>query len=48
MLASLRQACVANDNNDVGGLLRQLRKLVPEYRPASKVNAEVAAVLAGR
>ena len=45
MLASLRQAC---DSNDVEAMLRQVRNLVPEYRPADEVNAEVAAALAGR
>jgi FlaA1/EpsC-like NDP-sugar epimerase len=45
MLASLRQAC---DSNDVESMLRQVRNLVPEYRPADEVNAEVAAALAGR
>ena len=45
MLASLRQAC---DSNDVEAMLRQVRKLVPEYRPADEVNAEVADALAGR
>ena len=45
MLASLRQAC---DSNDVEAMLRQVRKLVPEYRPADEVNAEVANALAGR
>ena len=45
MLASLKQAC---DSNDVESMLRQVRNLVPEYRPADEVNAEVAAALAGR
>ena len=45
MLASLRQAC---EGNDVDSMLRQVRNLVPEYRPADEVNAEVAAALAGR
>ncbi len=45
MLASLKQAC---DSNDVDSMLRQVRNLVPEYRPADEVNAEVAAALAGR
>ena len=45
MLASLRQAC---DGNDVESALRQVRNLVPEFRPADEVNAEVAAALAGR
>ena len=43
MLASLRQAC---DSNDVEAMLRRVRHLVPEYRPADEVNAEVA--VAGR
>jgi hypothetical protein len=29
-------------------MLRQVRNLVPEYRSADEVNAEVAAALAGR
>ena len=45
MLVSLRQAC---DGNDVDSMLRQVRNLVPEFRPADEVNAEVAAALAGR
>ena len=45
MLLSLRQAC---DSNDIDSMLRQLRNLVPEFRPADEVNAEVAASLAGR
>ena len=32
MFASLRQACVADDSNDVEAMLRQVRNLVPEYR----------------
>jgi FlaA1/EpsC-like NDP-sugar epimerase len=45
MLAALRQAC---EGNDVESMLRQLRNLVPEFRPADEVNAEVAASLAAR
>ena len=45
MLASLRQAC---DGNDAEAMLRQVRNLVPEYRPTDEVNAEGAAALAGR
>lgn len=45
MLLALRQACEADDAE---AMLRQLRNLVPEYRPADEVNAEVAASLAGR
>ena len=45
MLVSLRQVC---DGNDVDSMLRQVRNLVPEFRPADEVNAEVAASLAGR
>ncbi len=45
MLLALRQAC---DANDVETMLRQLRNLVPEYRSADEVNAEVAAALADR
>ena len=45
MLAALRQAC---ESNDVESMLRQLRNLVPEFRPADEVNAEVAASLAAR
>jgi FlaA1/EpsC-like NDP-sugar epimerase len=37
MLASLRQACDANDKESI---LRQVRNLVPEYRDADEVNAE--------
>jgi FlaA1/EpsC-like NDP-sugar epimerase len=40
MLDSLRQACEANDNE---AMLRQLRHLVPEFRPADEVNAEITA-----
>jgi FlaA1/EpsC-like NDP-sugar epimerase len=42
MLLTLRQAC---DADDADAMLRQLRNLVPEYRPADEVNAEVAASL---
>ncbi len=45
MLVTLRQAC---DVDDGEAMLRQLRNLVPEYRPAEEVNAEVAASLANR
>jgi FlaA1/EpsC-like NDP-sugar epimerase len=45
MLHSLRSACEAND---VAAMLRQVRNLVPEYRPAEEVNAEASAALAGR
>lgn len=42
MLQALAQACDADDGE---AMLRQLRNLVPEYRPADEVNAEVAASL---
>jgi FlaA1/EpsC-like NDP-sugar epimerase len=45
MLQSLRQAC---DSNDAESILRQVRNLVPEFRPADEVNAEASAALAGR
>jgi FlaA1/EpsC-like NDP-sugar epimerase len=45
MLASLRQAC---ESNDVESMLRQVRNLVPEFRPADEVNAEASAALAAR
>lgn len=45
MLDSLRQAC---DADDQAGMLRQIRNLVPEFRPAQEVNAEVADALAAR
>jgi FlaA1/EpsC-like NDP-sugar epimerase len=45
MLQSLHQAC---ESNDAESMLRQVRNLVPEYRSADEVNAEVAAALAGR
>jgi FlaA1/EpsC-like NDP-sugar epimerase len=37
MLASLRQAC---DSGDVDAILRQMRNLVPEFRPADEVNGQ--------
>ena len=45
MLQSLAAACAANDELS---MLRQIRNLVPEYRPADEVNAEVSASLANR
>jgi len=45
MIQSLRQACTSNDTEL---MLRQIRNLVPEYRPADEVNAEVSATLANR
>ena len=45
MLESLRIACEANDPS---AMLRQLRNLVPEYRPAAEVNAEASAALSER
>jgi FlaA1/EpsC-like NDP-sugar epimerase len=45
MIESLRQACEANDPQ---AMLRQLRNLVPEYRPADEVNAEVSQALSER
>lgn len=45
MLQSLRQACASND---MESMLRQIRNLVPEYRHADEVNAEVTASLANR
>ena len=45
MLQSLRQAC---DSNDAESMLRQVRNLVPEYRSADEVNAEVSEALASR
>ena len=45
MLASLRQAC---ESNDIDSMLRQMRNLVPEFRPAEEVNAEASAALAVR
>ena len=45
MLESLRQACEANDP---AAMLRQLRNIVPEFRPADEVNAAASAALAER
>jgi FlaA1/EpsC-like NDP-sugar epimerase len=45
MLGVLRQAC---DGGDTDAMLRQVRNLVPEFRPADEVNAEVAGSLAQR
>ena len=45
MIQSLRQACASNDSES---MLRQIRNLVPEYRPADEVNAEASAALAMR
>ena len=45
MLRSLRLAC---DSDDVEAMLRQVRNLVPEFRPAEEVNAEAAITLARR
>ena len=45
MLESLRQAC---DSNETSAMLRQIRNLVPEFRPADEVNREVAATLHAR
>ena len=45
MIESLRIACEANDPQ---AMLRQLRNLVPEYRPAAEVNAEVSQALSER
>ena len=45
MLGVLRQAC---DGGDTEAMLRQVRNLVPEFRPADEVNAEVAGSLARR
>ena len=45
MLDSLRQAC---DGNEPAVMLRQIRNLVPEFRPADEVNREVAATLQAR
>jgi FlaA1/EpsC-like NDP-sugar epimerase len=39
MIESLRAAC---DANDLDAMSRQIRNLVPEYRPAEEVNAEAA------
>ena len=45
MLGSLRAAC---DSNETDAMLRQIRNLVPEFRPADEVNAEASAALAVR
>ena len=45
MLGVLRQTC---DSGDTEAMLRQVRNLVPEFRPADEVNAEVAGSLARR
>jgi len=45
MMQSLRQACASNDHDSI---LRQIRNIVPEYRAADEVNAEVSAALAVR
>ena len=45
MLQSLAAACAGND---ALSMLRQIRNLVPEYRPADEVNAEVSESLAAR
>ena len=45
MVESLRTACETNDHD---AMLRQLRNLVPEFRPADDVNREVAAALQSR
>jgi FlaA1/EpsC-like NDP-sugar epimerase len=45
MLGVLRQAC---DGGDTEAMLRQVRNLVPEFRPADEVNAEVAGTLSRR
>ena len=42
MLESLRLAC---DGNEPDAMLRQVRNLVPEFRPADEVNREVTAAL---
>ena len=42
MIESLRTACDANQSD---AMLRQIRNLVPEFRPADEVNREVAASL---
>ena len=42
MLDSLRAAC---DSNEPSGMLRQVRNLVPEFRPADEVNREAAGAL---
>lgn len=45
MLKTLQQACEAEDTEP---LLRQMRNLVPEFRSADEVNAEVTATLSRR
>ena len=45
MLESLRGACTSNEAD---AMLRQIRNLVPEFRPAEEVNREVAAALQAR
>jgi FlaA1/EpsC-like NDP-sugar epimerase len=45
MLQSLRVAC---DVNEPAAMLRQVQNLVPEYRSADEVNAEVAAQMQSR
>ena len=45
MIESLRVACDANQSD---AMLRQIRNLVPEFRPADEVNREVAASLQAR
>jgi len=45
MLESLRAACEVNEG---AAMLRQIRNLVPEFRPAEDVNREVAAALQAR
>ena len=45
MLASLREAC---DANDAEAMLRRLRNLVPEFRPPEEVNRQAAAGLSAR
>ena len=45
MLQSLRQSCAGNDSLS---MLRHIRNIVPEYRPADEVNAEASAALAAR
>jgi hypothetical protein len=37
MLSALRKAC---DGNDDDAVMRQIRNLVPEFRPADEVNRE--------
>ncbi len=43
MLATLRTAC---DSGDVDAMLRQVRNLVPEFRPPEEVNASATIKLA--